>query len=239
MYIANMKTTLAERLKEARTMRGLTQKALGELVGVSQAAIQKIETGKASQTTKLVDLATALKIRPEWLGSGEGSMLLTGQGEAIPDESHWGSLDIWDSSTPLPDDEVEVPYLKDIELACGKGSFPADDYNGFKLRFSKATLRRVGAQKESVLCFPAYGNSMEPVIPEGTTVAININDTKIIDGKIYAISQDGWNRLKILYRIGPNKISIRSFNSAEHPDEEADLNAVQVIGRMFWTSTIW
>jgi hypothetical protein len=29
-------------------------------VGVSQAAIQKIETGKASQTTKLVEIANAL-----------------------------------------------------------------------------------------------------------------------------------------------------------------------------------
>jgi phage repressor protein C with HTH and peptisase S24 domain len=80
---------------------------------------------------------------------------------------------------------------------------------------------------------------MEPVIPEGTTVAININDKKIVDGKIYAISQDGWNRLKILYRVGPNRLSIRSFNHVEHPDEEADLDSVQIIGRMFWTSTIW
>lgn len=239
LYIADMKTTLAERLKEARKMRGLTQKALGDLIGVSQAAIQKIETGRANQTTKLVELANALKVKPEWLSSGEGSILLPGQNEAIPPANEWGGVEPWDNSTPLPDDEVEVPFLKDIELACGDGTFPRDDYNGFKLRFSKATLRRVGAQKEGVLCFPAYGNSMEPIIPEGTTVAINIHDKKIIDGKVYAISQDGWNRLKILYRVGPNKLSIRSFNHAEHPDEEADLDTVQIIGRMFWTSTIW
>ena len=234
-----MKTTLAERLKEARTLRGLTQKALGDLVGVSQAAIQKIETGKANQTTKLVELANALKVKPEWLSSGEGAMLLTGQDEAIPPSDQWSTVEPWDNSTPLPDDEVEVPFLKDIELACGDGTLPCDDYNGYKLRFSKSTLRRVNAQRESVLCFPAHGNSMEPVIPEGTTVAININDKKIVDGKVYAISQDGWNRLKILYRVGPNRLSIRSFNHAEHPDEEADLDSVQIIGRMFWTSTIW
>jgi transcriptional regulator with XRE-family HTH domain len=40
---------------------------LAELVGVSQPAMQKIETGKAEQTTKLVDIARALKVRPEWL----------------------------------------------------------------------------------------------------------------------------------------------------------------------------
>ncbi|WP_149010094.1 helix-turn-helix transcriptional regulator, partial [Escherichia coli] len=65
-----MKTTLSERLKEARLARGLTQKALGDLVGVSQAAIQKIETGKANQTTKIVEIANALGVRAEWLSSG-------------------------------------------------------------------------------------------------------------------------------------------------------------------------
>lgn len=239
LYIAEMKTTLAERLKEARKMRGLTQKALGDLVGVSQAAIQKIEVGKALQTTKIIDISNALRVRPEWLDSGEGPMLAVGEDEAVPSKDMWGTVDAWDERTPLKEDEIEVPFLKDIELACGDGTFQAEDYNGYKLRFSKATLRRVGAQDGSVLCFPAHGNSMEPVIPEGSTVAINLNDKKIVDGKVYAISQDGWNRLKILYRVGPNKLSIRSYNHLEHPDEDADLDSVQVIGRMFWTSTIW
>ncbi|WP_434532439.1 helix-turn-helix transcriptional regulator, partial [Escherichia coli] len=74
LYIWTMKTTLSERLKEARLARGLTQKALGDLVGVSQAAIQKIETGKANQTTKIVEIANALGVRAEWLSSGVGNM---------------------------------------------------------------------------------------------------------------------------------------------------------------------
>ncbi|WP_142891021.1 helix-turn-helix transcriptional regulator, partial [Klebsiella pneumoniae] len=52
-----MKTTLAERLREARKAADMTQKTLGDAVGVSQAAIQKIETGRAAQTTKLLDIA--------------------------------------------------------------------------------------------------------------------------------------------------------------------------------------
>ncbi|EAV0793129.1 helix-turn-helix transcriptional regulator [Salmonella enterica] len=232
-----MKTTLAERLKEARNARGLTQKALGELIGVSQAAIQKIETGKAVQTTKLVDIARALKVRPEWLGSGLGAMT----DDTVPPESEWGKVDAWDKNTPLPDDEVEVPFLKDIEFAAGNGSCTNEDYNGFKLRFSKATLRRIGARTDGsgVLCFPARGNSMEPVIPDGATVAINCDDKRIVDGKVYAINQDGWKRLKLLYRTGPDKLSIRSFNSEEHPPEEVELSNIEVIGRMFWSATLW
>ncbi|MDU7196961.1 MAG: helix-turn-helix transcriptional regulator [Enterobacteriaceae bacterium] len=234
-----MKMTLAERLKEARSARGLTQKALGELVGVSQAAIQKIETGKAEQTTKLVDIARALKVRPEWLGSGLGAMKVSD--DALPPENEWGTVDAWDKNTPLPADEVEVPFLKDIEFACGNGRVQEEDHNGFKLRFSKATLRRVGANTDGtgVLCFPAVGNSMEPLIPDGATVAINCNDKRIVDGKVYAVNQDGWKRLKMLYRVGPDKVSLRSYNSQEHPDEEHLLSEIEIIGRMFWSSMLW
>ncbi|MHA0917141.1 XRE family transcriptional regulator [Kosakonia cowanii] len=231
--------TLAERLKYARKHRGLTQSALAELIGVSQAAIQKIESGKAYQTTKLVDLANALKVKPEWLGSGEGEMLLSAQGEALPPESEWGTVDAWDKNTPLPDDEVEVPFLKDIEFACGDGRVHNEDHNGFKLRFSKATLRRVGANTDGsgVLCFPAAGNSMEPVIPDGATVAVDTGNKRIIDGELYAINQGELKRIKQIYRKPGGKLLIRSVNR-DYDDEEADESDVEIIGFVFWYSVL-
>ncbi|MBJ8730886.1 helix-turn-helix transcriptional regulator [Citrobacter freundii] len=232
--------TFADRLNAAMNAAGISQGQLAEKVGVSQPAIQKMTSGKTNGSRKMVELAHALNVRPEWLSSGTGPMHNEDRKDSsIPPESEWGKIDAWDSKTNLPDDEVEVPYLKDIELTCGDGSCLEDDYNGFKLRFAKSTLRKVGAQKDSVLCFPASGNSMEPMIPEGTTVAINTNDKKIVDGKVYAISQDGWKRLKSIYRVSPTRIVIRSFNSEEYPDEEADIDSVEILGRMFWTSTIW
>ncbi|MGL9751028.1 MAG: S24 family peptidase [Symbiopectobacterium sp.] len=79
----------------------------------------------------------------------------------------------------------------------------------------------------------ASGCGREPFIPDGTTVAFNTNDKRIIDGKIYSISQNGWNRIKLLYQVGPNTVSIRSYNSAEHPVEEKSLSEVDIIGRVF------
>lgn len=110
-----MKTTLAERLKTARIAQGLSQKALGDLIGVSQAAIQKIEVGKASQTTKIVELSNALHVRPEWLANGEDPMRSDGvtrpvQESSIPPKSEWGTVSAWDSTTELSKDEVEVPF---------------------------------------------------------------------------------------------------------------------------------
>lgn len=45
--------TLKNRLKEARSEKGLSQAALAELVGVSRNTISSIETGQFNPTAKL------------------------------------------------------------------------------------------------------------------------------------------------------------------------------------------
>ncbi|ENP2000133.1 helix-turn-helix transcriptional regulator [Salmonella enterica] len=237
--------TLADRLIHAMCLANMSNARLGEIVGMSQPSIWKLVSGKTVTTRKLVEIANALNVRPEWLSTGHGPMQKESfpgnkiEENQVPPKEHWGKIESWDSKTPLRDDEVEVPFLKDIEFACGDGCINDEDYNGFILRFSKSTLRRVGANSDGsgVICFPATGDSMEPVIPDGTTVAVNTNDKRIVDGKIYAINEDGWKRIKQLYRTGPETISIRSFNSS-HPPEDKSLDKVEVIGRVFWYSVL-
>ena len=150
-----------------------------------------------------------------------------------------GSFDLWDRNTPLNDDEVEVPLFQEIRLAAGNG-FADDimDYNNFKLRFSRATLRRQGVQYENAVCVVADGNSMEPVIPNGATVGIDTGNKTIRDGSIYAINHGGLLRIKLLYNMPNNQIKIRSYNTDEYDDEIADLNEVSVIGKVFWYSVL-
>lgn len=237
--------TFADRLNHAMSLAGMSNSRLGEIVGMSQPSIWKLASGRSVSTRKLVEIASALDVRPEWLSTGEGPMRKdalsrkVAEADQIPPKSQWGKIEPWDSHTPIRDDEVEIPFLKDIEFACGDGRINDEDYNGFMLRFSKATLRRVGANSDGsgVLCFPAAGDSMEPVIPDGTTVAVNTNDKRIVDGKIYAINEDGWKRIKQLYRTGPDTVSVRSFN-ASHPPEDKPLEKIEIIGRVFWYSVL-
>ncbi len=236
--------TLADRLNHAMHKAGLTQAQLAHAVGMAQPSVWKLATGKAKSTVKLFEIARALGVRPIWLAEGLGPER-ENKDSSIPDESEWVGVDAWDDDTPLPDDEVEVPFLKDIEFACGDGRIVSEDHNGFKLRFSKSTLRKVGANTDGsgVLCFPARGDSMEPVIPDGTTVAIDTNNKRITDGKIYAIGQPGagddqLKRVKQLYRKPGGKLIIRSFNRDEYADEETDESNVEIIGKVFWYSVL-
>ena len=54
---------IAERLKEARERKGLSQRQLGKLVGVPQSHISKIESGAVDlRLSSLVELARALDL---------------------------------------------------------------------------------------------------------------------------------------------------------------------------------
>ena len=65
--------SLAERVTIRRRHLGLTQSDLAKMIGVSQQAVERIESGATKSPRKIVFLASALQVRPEWLISGEGA----------------------------------------------------------------------------------------------------------------------------------------------------------------------
>lgn len=64
--------TLSERLKHARTTKGLSQAELGKAVGVSQSAIAAIESERNKGSTHIATLAAILEVNPMWLETGKG-----------------------------------------------------------------------------------------------------------------------------------------------------------------------
>ncbi|YCI30845.1 helix-turn-helix transcriptional regulator [Erwinia sp. PK3-005] len=238
--------TLAERLKAARTQQGISQKALGEMVGVSQAAIQKIETGKAAQTTKLMELAHALKVRPEWLSSGEEPMRQDRIPSLSPDYSTASETNLkvkaWENlDDNLKQDFVEVPLLN-ISLSAGPGYCVVDESSEFFLIFQRRYLKKMRVPENAAKLVRVNGRSMEPTLNDGDIVGINTNDTEIRDGKTYAICQADLLRVKILIAT-PDSVIIRSINRDEYPDEviprDQFHDQVRIIGRVFWSAHNW
>lgn len=231
-------TGISDRIKYLLAKEGLKQRDLAESLSTSPQTVNNWIKRDSLSRDAAQQIAEKFGYSLDWLLSGSGAPKKD-QENSIPPESEWGGVDAWDKSTPLPDDEVEVPFLKDIEFACGDGRVHSEDHNGFKLRFSKATLRRVGANSNGsgVLCFPASGDSMEPIIPDGATVAVDTNNKRIVDGELYAINQGELKRIKQLYRKPGGKVLIRSINR-DYNDEEADESGVEIIGFVFWYSVL-
>ena len=71
MRIVHMGRNFAERVKERRLELELSQSALAKRAKVTQGTIAQIELGHSQGSGKLVDLAFALGVSPEWLLYGK------------------------------------------------------------------------------------------------------------------------------------------------------------------------
>lgn len=150
-------------------------------------------------------------------------------------------IDEWDEKSPLRDDEVEVPFLREVELAAGSGRFVIQEDVGESLRFKKKNLRENNVQFGNAKCVTVRGNSMMPVLRDGATVGVDLGKTAlgdVIDGDLYAINHSGQLRVKQLFRL-PQGIRLRSFNRDDHPDEEYTFTQMQeeqiaILGHVFW-----
>lgn len=226
-----------ERIKERRKANRLTQPELGKMIGVTKATISLWEAGATSpKGENLYALAKALNCTSEYL--------LFGEEQRIKPESNaeWaGSVDAWDNLTPLEEDEVEIPFYMGVKLSAGNGVSECTQYYGPKRRFSRSMLRRHGVNITDALVIKIVGDSMDPVLPDGSTVGIDMSKTNIIDGKMYAIEQGDMLRIKRLYKLPGGGIRIRSYNTDDYPDEHLtfeETKDLKILGKIWWRETL-
>lgn len=248
-------SAVAKMFKARRLALNLTQEDVANRVSqglnppdrLSQQSYAAYERGKSQTSKHMMQIATALglswpevsKVMNEGLGLSEPAQKTDVEHSALM----LGPIEVWDDETPLDDDEVEVPLLKEIELSAGSGRVAIQEHSKAKLRFGKISLRRQGIEPANAVCVSVYGNSMEPVLPHGSTVGVDRGRTTIKDGDIYALDHNGHLRVKLLYRLPSGGVRLRSYNRDEHPDEEYTPQQINdqplvILGRVFWYSVM-
>ena len=226
-----------DRLRKARIEKNLSQVDLGRLTGASQSKIAALESGRNKKPTNIIELSEILGVSAYWLETGKGDMYanITPHQDEIKD-IHRPML--WSSNDPLPEDDYTfAPYMKEQAFCGGAGSFEIPDYNGFRLPFGRATLRRKSISPDKVFCCTLTGDSMEERIAEDAAIAVDAGEKTIRDGKIYAFRHGDLFRVKYLSRLPGGRVKIKSHNPA-YEDEEAGLEDIEVIGRVFWWSVL-
>ncbi len=239
--------TYAERLKYLIELRGTNQSDLARAIGVSPQSIQYLcKDGKRSVHS--AKIAKFLKINVDWLTEGEGEMDLTNHLPKLPNGSVTepnyvlGGFDLWDDDTPLLDNEVALPFFREVELSAGSGKHQVEENHGRKLRFAKSTLKKSNVNYTAAACVTVSGTSMEPVLPDGSVVGIDTSNKTIIDGKPYAINYHGDLLVKRVYKLPGGGFRLNSYNSAEYPDIYCAADAltdVLILGKVFWSSQLW
>jgi phage repressor protein C with HTH and peptisase S24 domain len=245
-----------DRLRKLLVERRITPTEFAKALGVSTQVLNNW-FARGVPGGRTIEAARVLGVPGAWLQLGEGSpirdLVIDEANDALPIDRRYppkanaellGAMEIWDDDTPLDDDEVYVPFLKEVELSAGSGKTVVEQSCKQRLRFGKLTLRRQNVQPSEAVCVTVSGNSMDPVLPDKSTVGVDQGSTGIVDGKMYALNHAGQLRVKTLYRLPGGGVRLRSFNRDEHPDEEYTSqemldHEIIVLGRVFWSSVLW
>lgn len=257
---------LSERIKLARSKAGLTQSMLAEKVGIAQTAISQLESGKTLRSSYLIQIAQACGVNSLWLQSGEGEMeapedqvALT---HAVLNEIHTGEHDedahknfamrerieaLKRASLYAPSNSllnVEIPYLIEFDDPEIPGRTKAEISATASIHLSEDILKKQGVIHVNSIAVAVAGNAMSPVLNDGSTVAADMGNTMIVDGNMYVFEHMGLVKVRVLYRLPGGGIRVRSYNSAEHPDEfysyeEVIKSKIMVMGRVFWGATFF
>lgn len=138
------------------------------------------------------------------------------------------------------DHKDEFVWIDVVEavFSCGAGEsieFHFDTING-KIPFSPSFMKDKGVTEKTMKIIKAKGESMADFIKDGDLVGINLAQTDIIDGEIYAVYLAGEGMLKQIFKEADGSLVLHSLNE-KFPDRivsEENGRNFKVIGRQFW-----
>lgn len=215
---------MAKRLQHyLNEKNGGNQSELARFVKVTPQAVQKWVSGESEPRGRNLELAAEfLGITPAMLKFGPtdtGSRVIA----VHPDDPHDPNI-------------VYVPEFR-IEFAAGNGRtiqfelIEDEEPATYKLSW----FQKMGINPSRVRRFRASGDSGEPLIFDGDSILVNLDETSIVDGKTYAIRYGDELRVKKMYRRIDGTLLLRSMNAAFKDEEispELANEHITVIGRV-------
>lgn len=236
---------LGSRLRELRSMTGLTQAELGVKIGVSLHMISRYERGDVEPTIPTLHrIVAALKPPPErgfaWLVSGEQrDFAQTSSGYVREMGAEYAAIRA-DSSNAEgvvqgKEDFVFVP-LFNVSAAAGGGSIVGKEEVVDYLAFRKSWFLKMGLHEGSAAIISIVGDSMEPQLRPNDLVLLNTNEGGFSGDGIYAVQWGGELYVKRLQRISGGALRMVSENTAYEPViiPQSEMESVKVIGRVVW-----
>lgn len=244
-------------LKRYRDRKGLSQTALGEAVGTSQAQIAKLESG-ARELTKswALRLAPPLEVRPAQLlfdeeagTDGDREPVRVPVGEEFPPDPEFERPQTIGSETGRQG--IPTHGIAEVDVTAGLGAggvtLVSEATSPRGARFAAEIVRdywvlpswmlsRLGVRPEHTAAFPMQGDSMEPVLFAGEVGFVDLRHRVPSPPGIYAISdQFGgvmFKRLEVVSRPSDDEtmVSISSDNP-KHATRIVPLADIYVVGR--------
>lgn len=230
--ISSSMDTMAERVKRALEVRGMTPSDLIARKVLSKAGIYFILDGTTKpekiRATTLEKLSRALSVTTEWLQHGRGPM--------DPVQTHTYT-------------EADYTNVIGYSQAVGLGAAGAEaiEYaDTHSLKFKKTSLRRRGilSSAENLAIYYGKGDSMEPTIGDGDAILFDSSDTRVVDDKLYVIQVNGTGNPEYFVKraevLDDGTVLFRTDNPAGDHNwrrskrMDSKKHPITVIGRVHW-----
>ncbi|MFA2949218.1 XRE family transcriptional regulator [Acinetobacter pittii] len=218
---------LKDRLKDSRIKAKKTQAEVAEAVKMSQPAYQALESGKNLKSAFLPLIAQFLGVDGYWLTTGNT-------------EDSFRESDVFSPTVVSAESTDQYVWIEVVEanFSCGTGEsieFHFDAING-KIPFPASFFKEKHVAQECMRIIKAKGDSMTDYIKDGDLVGIDISQTEVIDGEIYAVYFAGEGMIKQIFKEADGSLILHSLNEKFRDRRVTEENGknFKVMGRQFW-----
>ncbi len=195
--------------------------------------------------TKARLLGEFLHVDPVWLETGEGEpgRVVREEGQKNDDRRHGpreapqnrSGIIVYDLEDEVPDGMVLVPESR-IQFAGGDGRINYELVEDEEpATYRRSWFQKRGINPDRVRRFRVVGDSMEPLLYARDTILVNLDETQVVDGRLYALRYGEQLRVKYLSLRLDGTLVLRSVNPV-YKDEEVPAELanehITVIGRV-------
>lgn len=237
---------IIERMRELK----LRQVDLIDATGAKKGTVSKWISGINTPSVEYMPaLAQVLKTTESWLLTGKEPSrfnnlnvqeFMDKHGLTKKENSSFDTDNIMD--VDVVDYEMSNGYVwidvVEASFSCGTGEsieFHFDVING-KYPFPPSFFQRKAVDPQCLKLIKAKGDSMEEYIFHDDLVGIDISQTEIIDGEIYAVYFEGEGMIKKIFKEEGGALILHSLNEKYRDRKVTEQNGInfKVMGRQVW-----
>jgi phage repressor protein C with HTH and peptisase S24 domain len=201
---------------------GGNKAAFARFCGVQESSIRQYATGTKPSLDNLLLIKRATKYPLDWLVGDDIQQNYAESPRPVAEVNDEGAFAL-------------IPRY-DVRASAGAGALvPAEEVSDF-LAFKRGWFSRVGLSPQNAALVTADGDSMEPTIPNGAVLLLDLSIKEVANGYIYAIRREGELLVKrVQHRIDGTIVLISDNPRYEReeirPERLLDLH---VVGRVRW-----
>lgn len=206
-------SVFGQNLKQLRERYGFSQSEFGEVIGVTKSTISQWEKGKSYPRRKFINLLMdKYELKMDFFDVETDSSVVISVDSCV-------------------EDFKKIPFYFNVNAAAGSGCF--NENEEYELLHVKDLPSICNFAK--LFCIVATGDSMEPVLKNGSLIVVDPTQNCIVDGHMYVFRQGDMLRVKV-FSYERQMIKLKSYNK-NYSDELYRFDELDVVGKVVFHAT--